>query len=140
MTPGRGDLGPQLAVGAGFVVLTVVAATWLTIDHSPLARAAEAGHPDPVSWTGLTFYPLHLGPQLGFVVAVLFVGGLAVALRGQRWLLPLAVGGVRVPDALVDWVVRHYDPSARLASRIPFVVEIGAVRIGDGAVRLSGGG
>ena len=91
MTPGRRDLGPRLAVGAGFVVLTVVAATWLAIDHSPPA------------W-------------------------------GRRW---SSRGGGRPPCACTTsgW---RWRGSARLASRIPFVVEIGAVRIGDGAFRISG--
>jgi hypothetical protein len=46
------------------------------------------------------------------------------------------LGGVPVPGALVDWVVRGYDPSLRLASRLPVPVEIGRVDIAPDAVRI----
>lgn len=47
------------------------------------------------------------------------------------------VGGVPVPSLLVDWVIRNYDPSARLASRVPVPVSLGAIDIAPGAVRIS---
>jgi hypothetical protein len=47
------------------------------------------------------------------------------------------VGGVPVPDVLVRWVVRHYDPSAKLASRLPFPVYVGRITITPDAVRIS---
>jgi hypothetical protein len=46
------------------------------------------------------------------------------------------VGGVAVPPLLVDWVMRTIDPSRRIASRLPVVVEIGDVTIGRDAVRI----
>jgi hypothetical protein len=58
-------------------------------------------------------------------------GPLALEAEGVR------VGGVPVPDALVSWVVRHFDPSARLARRARFAIEIGRVSVRDGALRIS---
>ena len=46
------------------------------------------------------------------------------------------LAGVRVPDALVNWVVRGLDPSRRIASRVPMRVEIGDVRIAPDAIRI----
>jgi hypothetical protein len=47
------------------------------------------------------------------------------------------VGGVPVPDVLVNWVIRNFDPTPRLASRMPFPVEIGRVSVRDEALRIS---
>jgi hypothetical protein len=47
------------------------------------------------------------------------------------------VGGVPVPAALVNWVIRHFDPFPRIAGRMPFPVELGDVRMADAAVRIS---
>jgi hypothetical protein len=47
------------------------------------------------------------------------------------------VGGVPVPDALVNWVIRHFDPFPRIAARLPFPVELGRVTVADQAVRIS---
>lgn len=47
------------------------------------------------------------------------------------------VGGVPVPGLLVDWVVRGYDPSLRMASRLPVPVEIGRVKVAPDAIRIS---
>jgi hypothetical protein len=47
------------------------------------------------------------------------------------------VGGVPVPDVLVNWVIRHFDPFPRIASRLPFPVELGRVTVADQAVRIS---
>ncbi len=48
----------------------------------------------------------------------------------------VTVGGVPVPGPLVDWVMRHYDPSLALAARAPFDIAIGPVRITPDAVRI----
>jgi hypothetical protein len=47
------------------------------------------------------------------------------------------LGGVPVPGAVVDWVLRHYDPTPRLAARLPVPVELGAVSIDGDAVRIT---
>lgn len=46
------------------------------------------------------------------------------------------LGGIAVPDALVDWVVRGLDPSRRIATRLPVTVAIGDVRIAPDAIRI----
>jgi hypothetical protein len=46
------------------------------------------------------------------------------------------LGGVPLPRALVDWVVRHYDPTPAMASRLPFTVEVGRVTITEQAIRI----
>jgi dolichyl-phosphate-mannose-protein mannosyltransferase/DUF2993 family protein len=47
------------------------------------------------------------------------------------------VGGVPVPDALVGWVVRNFDPAPKIASRVPFPVELGHVSVRDQALRIT---
>jgi hypothetical protein len=51
----------------------------------------------------------------------------------------LSLGGVPLPAALVDWAMRSYDPSIRLAQRLPLRVRIGPVSVTPEAVRLGGG-
>jgi hypothetical protein len=46
------------------------------------------------------------------------------------------VGGVPVPSALVNWVIRNYDPTPRLAARMPVPVGIGEVAIAPDAIRI----
>src|SRR4030095_4896500 len=48
------------------------------------------------------------------------------------------VGGVPVPDLLVNWVIRNSDPSARIAARLPFPVELGRISVSGEALRISG--
>ena len=48
------------------------------------------------------------------------------------------VGPVPVPDLLVNWVIRNYDPSARIAARLPFPVELGRISVSGEALRISG--
>ena len=49
------------------------------------------------------------------------------------------VGGVPLPGLLVDWVVRGYDPSLGLASRLPVRLEVGRVEITPEAIRVVAG-
>ena len=49
------------------------------------------------------------------------------------------VGGVPLPGLLVDWVVRGYDPSLGLASRLPVRLEVGRVEITPEAIRVAAG-
>ena len=46
------------------------------------------------------------------------------------------VGGARVPQALVDWVIRNYDPTPRLVSRLPAPLELGRVVVDPTALRI----
>ncbi len=50
------------------------------------------------------------------------------------------VGGLPVPRPLVDWVIRTYDPSLRLAARLPVAVEIAPVTISPAGITLAPGG
>ena len=58
----------------------------------------------------------------------------------RRW-WPSTCGSVRVPvpDVLVNWVIRNYDPSTRIAARLPFPIELGRVSVGGDALRDLGG-
>jgi hypothetical protein len=55
-----------------------------------------------------------------------------VTLRAGR----VRVGAVRIPEALVTWVVRQYDPMPRVASRLPFPVDVGAIVITPQSLRI----
>ena len=57
------------------------------------------------------------------------------ALSAER----VRVGGVPVPASLVNWVIRNFDPTPKIASRVPFPVEIGRVSVRDAALRISEG-
>jgi hypothetical protein len=46
------------------------------------------------------------------------------------------IGKLRVPSALVNWVVRNYDPVPRLAARLPLRVQIGEVAVTPDAIRI----
>ena len=46
------------------------------------------------------------------------------------------LGGMPIPDAFVNWVIRNYDPTPRLAARLPVPVEIGDVAIRPEAVHI----
>lgn len=52
----------------------------------------------------------------------------------------VAVGGVPIPSLLVSWVLRHYDPSARLAARLPVPVRVRPVRITREAITIGAEG
>ncbi len=99
-----------------------------------------------------------LGSQKGFREATIELepGALAFVFRqpgpdvaGRVRILPSAtrpfelafervtVGGLPVPGILVNWVVRGYDPSLRVASRLPVPLEVGRVEITRDAVRIA---
>ena len=47
------------------------------------------------------------------------------------------LGGVPLPDLLAGWIVRHFDPTARL-SRLPLAVAFGPLRIIPGRLEITG--
>ncbi len=63
--------------------------------------AAEQGHPDPLSWTGLTFYPTGGVAQFGVVATLLLLLGLGVAARRRQWFL---LAALVVPFAVILFV------------------------------------
>jgi hypothetical protein len=71
-----------------------------------------------------------------------FPAGARVGVRARDADPPLAlqvedvwIGGVPVPDLLVDWVVRNFDPTPRLRN-LPVPVSIGPIRIRPGRVEI----
>jgi hypothetical protein len=50
------------------------------------------------------------------------------------------LGSVWLPPLLINWVARQYDPSARIASRLPFPVEIAPVSTTGQTLRIGAGG
>lgn len=75
-------------------------------------------------------------PQLGTAVSgrvhIVPAADRPFALIGED----VHLGGVPLPGRLVDWVIRNYDPSAQLASRAPFPIAIGRVRVSPDAIRI----
>ena len=49
----------------------------------------------------------------------------------------MTLGGIPVPAMLVDWVVRTWDPTPRIASRLPIPVTVGRIDITPEAIRIS---
>ena len=49
----------------------------------------------------------------------------------------VTLGGVAVPSILVDWVVRTWDPTPRIASRLPIPVTEGRIDITPEAIQIS---
>jgi hypothetical protein len=73
------------------------------------------------------------GPDLAARVRLLPATERPFAVAAER----VTLGGVRVPTALVDWVVRTWDPTPRIASRLPFPVTVERVEITPEAIRIS---
>ena len=81
----------------------------------------------------LAFHMVLPGPDVSGRVRVLPAPGRPFTLDADD----LRVGGVPVPAPLVHWVFRNFDPSTRLASRLPVPVEIAGVRIAADAIRIA---
>jgi hypothetical protein len=73
------------------------------------------------------------GPDVTARVRLLPAADRPVVLQAEG----VRVGGVPVPAALVNWVIRNFDPFPRVASRMPFPVELGRVRVSEQALRIS---
>ena len=73
------------------------------------------------------------GPHVAARIRLLPAGDRPFTLVAER----VRVGGVPLPSALVNWVVRNYDPSPGLARRLPVPVRIGRVDISPEAVRIT---
>ena len=73
------------------------------------------------------------GPDVAARVRVLPATEKPFALAADH----VTVGGIPVPAMLVDWVVRTWDPSPRIASRLPVPVSLGRVDITPEAIRIS---
>ena len=75
-----------------------------------------------------------VGPDVSARVRLVSATDRPFAVVAER----VRVGPVPVPDVLVNWVIRNYDPSARIAARLPFPIELGRVTVSDQALRISG--
>ena len=73
------------------------------------------------------------GPDVAARVRVLPATEKPFALAADH----VTVGGIPVPAMLVDWVVRTWDPSPRIASRLPVPVSLGWIDITPEAIRIS---
>lgn len=73
------------------------------------------------------------GPDVSARVRLLPATDRPIVLEAER----VRVGGVPVPGALVNWVIRTVDPFPRMASRLPFPVEVGSVTVNGQALRIS---
>jgi len=73
------------------------------------------------------------GPDVAARVRVLPASERPFTLVADR----VTLGGVAVPSMLVDWVVRTWDPTQRIASRLPIPVSVGRVDITPEAIRIS---
>lgn len=73
------------------------------------------------------------GPDVSGRVRVLSAAGRPFTLDADG----VRLGGVPVPAPLVNWVFRNFDPSARLASRLPVPVEIAPIHITPDAIRIA---
>ncbi len=56
------------------------------IANRSFKQAAESGHPDPLSWTALSIYPVTLSTFFGAAASILLMIGLVVAWRRHLWL------------------------------------------------------
>jgi hypothetical protein len=74
-----------------------------------------------------------VGPEISARVRMLPAADRPFTLEAER----VRVGGVPVPGALVNWVIRNFDPTPRIAARMPFPVEIGHVSVRDQALRIT---
>ena len=73
------------------------------------------------------------GPDVAARVRVLPASERPFALVAEH----VTLGGIPVPAMLVDWVVRTWDPSPRIASRLPIPVTLSRIDITPEAIRIS---
>jgi hypothetical protein len=73
------------------------------------------------------------GPDVAARVRVLPASERPFTLVADR----VTLGGVAVHSMLVDWVVRTWDPTRRIASRLPMPMTVGRIDITPEAIRIS---
>jgi hypothetical protein len=99
------------------------------LDELPKLRTQVRLEPGALAVTVRQF-----GPDVtGRVRVVPVPGALPVALVPED----VRVGAVALPDALVGWVMRQYDPTGRIARRLAMPVTIGRITVGPTAVTIS---
>ena len=73
------------------------------------------------------------GPDVAARIRLLPASERPFALAAEH----VTVGGIPVPAPLVDWVVRTWDPTPRIASRLPMPVALRRIDITPEAIRIS---
>jgi hypothetical protein len=76
------------------------------------------------------------GPDVSARVRIRPAADRPFALEADR----VRVAGVAVPSALVNWVIRHYDPTSRMAERIGLPVVLRPVSVTAEAIRIGAAG
>ncbi|MGH7356191.1 MAG: hypothetical protein ACRELS_16645, partial [Candidatus Rokuibacteriota bacterium] len=74
------------------------------------------------------------GPDVSLRARVVQAPDRPVALAADR----VRVGGVLVPGAVVNWIVRNYDPMPALLARLPVTLAAGRVEVTPAAVTITG--
>jgi len=46
------------------------------------------------------------------------------------------IGSVPLPDTVVGWVMRQYDPTGRIARRLAMPLTVGTIAVGPSAVTI----
>ena len=72
------------------------------------------------------------GPNVAARVRVVPAAGRPFALAVDR----ARVGWIPLPQGLVDWVMRNYDPTPQIAARLAFPVDVAAVAVSEQAIRV----
>jgi DUF2993 family protein len=124
------DTGTLEILDAGALRIDALAITQADLD------ALLRGQPEGALLT------VQLGDGAAEVKLKHFPAEARVGLRAQAADAPLAlevegvrIAGVPVPGLLVDWVVRHFDPTPRLRN-LPVPVSLAAIRIRPGRVEI----
>ena len=114
--------------------IRVEQATFVAGDfHEFLARLPKLRHMTVELGDGsMTFHARQLGPDVSGRIRFVTAPDRPVRLAAED----VRVAGVPVPQALVDWVIRNYDPTLRLVSRLPAPLELGRVVVDRTALRI----
>jgi hypothetical protein len=97
------------------------------IGNRSFKQAAEAGHPEPFTAAGLLYYPMSFGVQIGAVGAVLFIVGLALALRRRLWMPLAALAPLVVFFVIQNKNLRYTQPLIPVAAAL---AGVGAAALG----------
>jgi hypothetical protein len=121
----RSQAREWVIVAGVYLALVLITAVWLAIDRRP-PEWDHANHLERV---------VHCAEDMARhdVRAMLPATEKPFALAADH----VTVGGIPVPAMLVDWVVRTWDPSPRIASRLPVPVSLGRIDITPEAIRIS---
>lgn len=72
------------------------------------------------------------GPDVHARVRFVASGGRLFGLVAER----VRIGGLRVPDRFANWIIRHYDPSPKLMSRLSVLVDPVDISVAPEGIRI----